>query len=182
MDEQEYFERDSNTGELTKMGEVAFRNCKVENPSSEITTFSPLKADGTIVVTTSSTNGIKKEESSWKCVGDSFEKNGVTKLFYEDGSILMEIDFKNNKHHGDCWVWNEDGDVVQYMEYEDGELITLQAKKTRGEDFLDTLIGLPINELDKNQPTTTNGVLEKFVDRLENYPEKYTCGGKPSKI
>ena len=49
---------------------------------------------------------------------------GVLTTFYPSGMKKTETSFKKNKHHGDYKEWNNDGILIFYGMYNDGEYDT----------------------------------------------------------
>jgi antitoxin component YwqK of YwqJK toxin-antitoxin module len=164
--EKGYYEMDGDTGEMKELkGEVNFNNFKTEHPSGHEVEVEHLY-DDTYLFTVFKQNGeIEREETVTK---DG--KNGLTKGFYEDGSIHYEINFKNNKHDGECHIWNEEGEYIQFCEYEDGELKSLATKEVEIPPLL------LINLLDKKQPDNPKDTFDRFMERLERCPDKYRIG------
>ena len=164
--EKGYYEMDGDTGEMNELkGEVDFNNFKTEHPSGDEIEVTRLD-DDTFLFTTYKPNGKKEREETFTKDG----KNGLTKGFYEDGSIHYEINFKNNKCEGECHVWNEEGEYIQFCEYEDGELKSLATKE------VETPPLLLINPKDKNQPDNPKDTFDRFMERLERCPDKYRLG------
>ena len=117
-----YCEMDGDTGEVTEFkGEKSFNNFSIEHPSSERVEITG--DDRTIILTTFYSSGNKKmEEGLTHQQGKNVVKNGLTTVFYEDGSVYIETNYRNGKFHGEVRVWNEDGELVQIEQYENGDI------------------------------------------------------------
>jgi antitoxin component YwqK of YwqJK toxin-antitoxin module len=163
--EKGYYEMDGDTGEMNELkGEVDFNNFKTEHPSVDVVEVTRLE-DDTFLFTTYKPNGKKEREETFTKDG----KNGLTKGFYEDGSIHYEINFKNNKQDGVCHVWNEEGEYIQFSKYEDGELKKLGTK----ENVTPLLL---INPKDKNQPDNPKDIWDRLLERNKRCPDQYSIG------
>ncbi len=166
--ETEYYEMNGDTGEIKKLkGQVDFNNFKTETPSGQVMKVEPLEND-THLVTTLNQNGKKIKEDTYTSKDN---KNVLTREFYENGNIHVEINFKNGKYNGDCNVWDEDGNHVQYMEYDNGELISMATKKES-----ELPIVFPVDLSNKYQPDNAKDTWDRFMERVNRCPDKYRIG------
>lgn len=51
-------------------------------------------------------------------------QDGIERVFYENGNIKHEFHSKNNKLHGICKDWDEQGNLLSTTEWKDGVKIS----------------------------------------------------------
>jgi antitoxin component YwqK of YwqJK toxin-antitoxin module len=66
--------------------------------------------------------------------------NGLAQMWYKNGKLHVEAQYRNNKTHGTRISYHENGQVFCRAEYEDGELL-----KKRNWDENGNEIYLPID-------------------------------------
>jgi antitoxin component YwqK of YwqJK toxin-antitoxin module len=73
-----------------------------------------------------------KNEKGIVIVKKTFEEGKLTGPYieyFEDGSILHDWNFLNNRQHGNQKIYNEKGDLIHHSVYNKGDLDTIVFKK-----------------------------------------------------
>jgi antitoxin component YwqK of YwqJK toxin-antitoxin module len=73
-----------------------------------------------------------KNEKGIVIIKKTFEEGKLTGPYieyFEDGTLLHEWNFLNNRQHGDQKIFNEKGDLILHSVYTKGDLDTIVFKK-----------------------------------------------------
>jgi antitoxin component YwqK of YwqJK toxin-antitoxin module len=78
-----------------------------------------------------------------QCKFSNGERNGLCLSYFTNGRIEMEAYYKNNLRHGDWKFYNEQGDSLYSLKYDEGRLLNPEVR--------DSIDNLQIQKLEKNR-------------------------------